>query len=212
MTDVPVPRLSQVVALLREYGGETRLQIDLKNIRPFPDVEPLRRLVDLIRPLADRVQVSTSADWQLRTLRSLAPWLDLGVDVHCYLGWRSPEDPESPWAAPRTLGAYGYWDDHPIASERRWSTAEYLADRCASLVGLVPGVSTFYIHHGFLVRCLDDGFNWAEALHRTGIRLDAWTLDVGNPLAEANAIRLWHAGVDQFTTNTPTALARLLAE
>lgn len=211
ITSCHVPRLGQVVELFRKYPGSTRLQLDFKNLVPFGDDEPLERLVRLIEPLGDRVLVSTSADWQLRRLRRLAPWLDLGLDVHFYVDLRSDGEAVDPQIYPRQLGAYGYWDDHPVALQKFWPTAEYLADRCATLDGLVPRISTFYISHKLLVRSLDDGFNWAEALHDHGIKLDAWTLDVGNPRAEVNAKRLLAAGVDQFTTNTPVALAKLLA-
>ena len=206
-----VPLLSQVVTLLSERPEATRLQLDFKNVAPFPSDEPLRRLVELIRPLGDRVIVSSTADWQLRRLRSLAPWLDLGLDVHFYLKGALSGVSEDPWDGPRRRGAYGYLDEHRLAETRAWSTAEYLADRAATLLALVPGASTFYINHRFLCQSLDDGFNWAEALHERGVRLDAWTLDVGSPVAEANARRLLAAGVDQFTTNTPGALVMLLA-
>jgi glycerophosphoryl diester phosphodiesterase len=218
-TPYRVPLLSEVVALFVEYAsaarGATRLQIDYKNLIPFPTGEPLQRFVRLIEPLGrppnGRVIVSTGADWQLRKLRALAPWLDLGLDIHFYIDWHAPGEPVDPRVYPRHAGAYGYWDDHPLATRRIWSTADYLADRCGFLLGLVPGVSTFYVSHRFLAHSLDDGFDWAQALHRAGIRLDAWTLDVGNPEAEANALRLLRAGVDQFTTNTPRALSALLA-
>jgi glycerophosphoryl diester phosphodiesterase len=212
-TDVRVPLLSEVVRLFGDTPGQTRLHVDYKNTRPFAEYEPLGRLVALLAPLGPRVIVSSKADWQLRHLRDLAPWLDLGLDVHFHLDHRSPSRPETERRyPPYRLGAYGYWDDHPLAAERVWPAAEYLADRCATIAGLVPGISTVYISHRLLVQSLDDGFNWAEALHRRGIRLDAWTLDVGDPVAEANARRLLAAGVDLFTTNTPAALAALLAQ
>ena len=81
-------------------------------------------------------------------------------------GNRLPSDPET---YPRQRGAYGYWDDHPIAQTRHWPTAAYLADRCGVLAGLVPGASTFYISHLLLVQSLEDGFNWADLLHERGI-------------------------------------------
>ncbi|MCC7450117.1 MAG: hypothetical protein IT324_22055 [Anaerolineae bacterium] len=208
-----VPLLSEVVALFGEYPGVTRLQIDFKNMIPFPNGEPLRRLLHLIEPLGDRVIVSTGADWQLRKLRTLAPRLDLGLDVHFYIDARPPVEPGTPIDSapyPTKRGAYGYWDDHPLASQRFWPTPEYLEDRCSFLVGLVPGISTFYISHVLLAQSLDDGFNWVEALHARGVKLDAWTLDADNPTAAANAKRLLPAGVDQFTTNTPNALAAIL--
>jgi glycerophosphoryl diester phosphodiesterase len=187
-TDICVPLLSDVVALFQEYSTATRPQIDYKNMIPFPSDEPLRRL------------------------RALAPWLDVGFDIGFYFDWHPADDPVGPLTFPKQFGAYGYWDDHPLASHRFWPTAEYLADRCGALIGLVPGASTFYISHALLAHSLDDGFNWADALHQNGIKLDAWTLDADNELAITNAKRLLAAGVDQFTTNTPSVLATLLAE
>ncbi len=209
-TPFRVPRLSEVVAHFRERPGLTRLQLDFKNVAPFALDEPLRRLVELIRPLGDQVIVSSVADWQLRRLRDLAPWLDLGFDIHFYMKDSTSEATDDPWDGPRQRGAYGYLDEHRLAETRIWSTTEYLADRCAALLGLVPGVSTFYVNHHFLGQSLDDGFSWADALHERGVRLDAWTLDVGDPRVEQSARRLLVAGVDQFTTNTPGALRRLL--
>ena len=209
-TPYQVPLLSDVVRLFRQYGGSSRLQIDYKNVIPFPNDEPLRRLIDLIEPLGERVIVSSIADWQLRKLHALAPALALGFDIQFYLDWRPTHESPDPRAYPRHLGVYGYWDDHPLATQRIWSTAEYLADRCGMLSGLVPGCHTFYVQHHLLVQSLDDGFNWAAALHQIGVQLDAWTLDAGDALAEANAQRLLAAGVDQFTTNTPLALGKRL--
>jgi len=206
-----VPRLSEVVAVMLEYPGSARIQLDFKNVIPFRDDEPLHRLVQIIEPLGDRVMVSTGADWQLRRLRKLAGWLELGFDIQFYLDWRSPQDSIDPRVPPYRKGEYGYWDDHILARQQVWTVAEYLADRCATLAALVPDVTTFYIDHRLLAQSLDDGFNWAEALHEAGIKLDAWTLDADNPAAVANAKRLLAAGVDQFTTNTPAELAAILA-
>jgi glycerophosphoryl diester phosphodiesterase len=205
-----VPLLSEVVALFMEYKPSTRLQLDYKNVIPFPDEEPLQRLVKLIQPLGERVIVSSGADWQLRRLHKLAGWLDLGFDVEFYIDWRKPGKAKNPRIPPFKLGAYGYWDDHLLASQRSWSTADYLAERCEILTSLVPRLSTFYIEHYLLVQSLDDGFNWAEALHSYGIKLDAWTLDSTNAVAVAGAKRLLDAGVDQFSTNTPAELAALV--
>lgn len=210
-TPYHVPTLSEVVALFLSHKSSTRLQLDFKNMIPFTSDEPLTRLIKLIYPLGGRVIVSTGADWQLRKLRRLAPWLELGLDIHFYIDWREPGESADPRMYTRQLGAYGYWDDHPIAATRFWSTADYLTDRCGMLIGLVPNVSTFYISHTLLAQSLSDGFNWAQMLHAANIKLDAWTLDVGNPAAEANAVQLCAAGVDQFTTNTPLALAALLS-
>lgn len=208
ITSYHVPLLSEVVPLI--VGSTARLQLDFKNERPLDSDEPLHRLVNLVAPLDERVLVSTGADWQLRRLRRIAPNLRLGFDVMGYIDHELPGDGRNPNDFPRRLGAYGYYDDHPLSLARHWPTADYLRDRCESLLGLVSGVSTFYIRHTLLAQSLGDGFNWAECLHEHGITLDAWTMDVTNPAAVANAPLLLAAGVDMFTTNTPRALAKLL--
>jgi glycerophosphoryl diester phosphodiesterase len=209
-THTPVAVLRDVVRLLLDYRGASRVQLDFKNVLPFTDDEPLRRLIEIIEPLGDRVLVSTGADWQLRRLRKLAGWLDLGFDIHFVIDWRREGETVDPRIPPYRKGAYGYWDDHPLATQRYYSMSGYLLERCEMMVALVPRLSTFYVDHKLLAQSLDDGFNWAQALHTFGIKLDAWTLDTTNPVAVGNAKRLHAAGVDQFTTNTPHELAALL--
>jgi glycerophosphoryl diester phosphodiesterase len=207
VTAVRPPLLSQVVALFEQYPGATRLQVDFKNVFPMADDEPLRRFLRLIEPLGDRVLVSTGADWHLRWLRRHADWLDLGFDIGFYLDYRtSPGNPRQP---PFTLGAYAYHDDHVLAKQRLVPTAQYLAERCDILRLMTPGISMWYVDHHLLTHCLEDGFNMADWLHQVGIKLDAWTLDAGK-VTDADVLRLRDAGVDQFTTNTPQALGRLL--
>jgi len=205
----PVTLLSDVVRLFLEFP-ETRLQIDFKNVIPMTDEEPLRRLVTLIGPVGECVIVSSGADWQLRRLRKLAPWLDLGFDIGFYLDWMLPGEERDPREPPFRTGAYGYWDDHLLATQRIWPTADYLAERFETFISAVPGVSTFYISHRLLAQALDEGFNAADVLHAAGIKLDAWTMDTTNDAAVRNAPKLLAAGVDQFTTNTPAALTQLL--
>lgn len=202
--------LSDVVRLFLSRGGASRLQIDYKNLFPFADDEPLHRLIKLIEPLGERVVVSSIADWQLRKLRWLAPDLPLGLDIQFYLDWRLPGEPTDPRAFPRYHSAYGYWDDHPLALGRIWPTADYLRDRCGMLLGLVPGVSVFYVRHHLLAQSLKDGFNWATMLHQSNVQLDAWTLDIGDPMAETHLKLLVASGVDMITTNTPLELAAKL--
>jgi glycerophosphoryl diester phosphodiesterase len=205
-----VPLLSDVVHLFTARGGSSRLQIDFKSLLPFTNDEPLRRLIRIIAPLGDRVIVSSIADWQLRKLRTLAPDLPLGLDIQFYLDWRPPDETPDAHAFPQHYGAYGYYDDHPIALGRIWSTADYLRDRCGMLLGLVPKVSAFYVRHQMLAQSLEDGFNWVDMLHAAGIQLDAWTMDIGRPSAEANLRPLVQSGVDMITTNTPRAMEAAL--
>ncbi len=196
--------------LFQNSRAHTRLQLDFKNVIPLPNDEPLHRLIKLIEPLGERVIVSSGADWQLRKLRKIAPRLMLGFDAMWYIDWQPERKTRDPRTFPKRRGAYGYYDDHMLATERHWTVAEYLQDRCESLMALVPDVSAFYLEYPLIAQSLEDGFNWAESLHARGIKLDAWTLDVTNPIAVENAAKLLQAGVDMFTTNTPRALARLL--
>ncbi|MDX2163202.1 MAG: glycerophosphodiester phosphodiesterase family protein [bacterium] len=200
--------LSEVVALFQEYGGTSRLQIDFKNVLPMRDDEPLRRLVALIKPLGERVLVSSGADWHLRALRRLDHQLDLGFDIGFYLDYRPhPVDPRLP---PYREGAYGYHDDHILSLQPLLSAAAYLEERIDILYRQITEVSTWYVHYRLLARALADGFNLAAWLHLVGIKLDAWTMDADKPDAMAHLADLQASGVDQFTTNTPRALAALL--
>lgn len=208
-THYRVPVLSDVIALFAQHGGNTHLQIDFKNLIPFPTPEPLERLLRIIEPLGERVLVSSGADWQLRQMRRMAPWLEIGLEVQLHLDWDEGTD-RDPRLPPHQRGAYGYYDDSLVAARHIWPVVEYLRDRCETLISLAPRISTFYVNHHLLARSLDDGFNWAEALHEVGIKLDAWTMDATDPVAMANLPRLVAAGVDQVTTNTPLALARVL--
>ena len=209
ITDHPPALLSEVVAAFLE-SDTTRLQLDYKNVNPSTNDEPLRRLVGLIEPLGKRVIVSTGADWHLRKLQQLAPWLDIGFDIGFYLDWRDPSWKDEPDNPPYQRGAYGYHDDHILAHTRILPTADYLAERCEELLCLVPTARIWYVSHHLLAQSLDDGFNMAQWLHAHNVKLDAWTLDVDKPVALANATHLRNAGVDLFTTNTPHALAQHL--
>lgn len=210
VTSCRPPLLSEVVALFLEYEGKaaSRLQIDYKAVLPGIEDEPLRRLLEIITPLKDRVLVSTGADWHLRALRRMASWLDLGFDIGFYLDYRKGDpDPRVP---PHRLNAYGYYDDHILGMRAYLPPAAYLAERCEILLSAVSGVSTWYVSHHLIRRALSDGFNMAAWLQTRGIRLDAWTLDADDAAAVTNAQQLLVAGVHQFTTNTPLALADLL--
>jgi glycerophosphoryl diester phosphodiesterase len=202
--------LSEVVAAFLAQGRGTRLQLDYKAVFPSINDEPLRRVIRLIEPLGARVIISSGADWHLRKLRRLASWLDLGFDIGFYLDWRDPSWEIDPRMPPYLLGAYGYYDDHLLAKMALLPNAAYLAERCDLLLSQLPDTSTWYVRHHLIARCLDDGFNMAAWLHENNVKLDAWTLDADKPAAAANTPRLRDAGIDLFTTNTPTALAALL--
>lgn len=199
------PLLSEVVQLWQAtpHPDGTHLQLDFKDAIPFDSDEPLQRLAQLIAPLGKQVIVSSVADWQLRRLHKLAPDIRLGFDPQLYLDWRGKEDE----LFPRSLGAYGYWDDAPLAMARLWPTPQYLADRCAALVQMVPSAEIHYFRYGLVLQSLNEGFNWASALAEHGVALDVWTVDI--PKATAAAQTLIAANVPYITTNTPKAMQKM---
>lgn len=208
----PPALLSEVVGLLAEAGGAARLQLDWKDHAPYPSREPLERLARLLAPLGRRALVSSMADWQLSRLAKAAPEIELGYDIHLYIEHDPPGSTPETGALPRSVGAYGYRDDHPLASTRWGTSAAYLAERCKGLLALAPSATTFYCNHRFLMRCLADGFDWVQALHAAGKVADAWTLDADDSAVLADARMLAERGCDLLTSNTPLALAALLKE
>ncbi len=207
-TGVSVGLLAEAIDLLRQYPGTAELQLDLK-----PDVYSsdavLSRLAVILQPVKDRVRVTSPSDWALRRLRALAPSLALGFDPLLYLviDYGEEGDPAVP---PFRRGAYGYWDDHPLATRRWGPVADYLAARAEALWAQAPAGAVWYIHAGLLAQALDDDFDWIAYLHDRGAEVDAWTLDAGKPKRIALAGRLAAADVDRITTNTAPALSQVL--
>ena len=208
VTRVAVGLLSEAIELLRQYPGPVELQLDLKPDVYSPD-DVLSRLVGSLQPVKDRVRVTSPSDWALRRLRALDPDLPLGFDPLLYLEADLGKNRE-PGISPFRQGAYGYWDDHPLAS-RRWGMAtEYLAARAEALHAQVPTGMIWYIHAWLLGKALDDGFDWIAYLHTYDAQVVAWTLDAHHPEHLTVARRLIAQGVDRITTNNALSLAQTL--
>jgi glycerophosphoryl diester phosphodiesterase len=205
---VPVGLLSQALDLLAASPGQVELQLDLKP-DAYASGDVLRRLAASLEPARDRVRVTSPSDWALRRLRALDPGLALGFDPLLYLepDMGGERDPSAP---PFRRGAYGYWDDHPLASRRWGPTATYLAARAEALWAQAPAGAIWYIRAGLLAQALDEGFDWIAYLHEHSVEVDAWTLDPGKPERLALARRLAAAGVDRMTTNEAPALSQVL--
>jgi glycerophosphoryl diester phosphodiesterase len=208
VTDTPVGLLAQALELIARHAQPVELQLDLKPHSPLTE-SVLRELVDALQPCKDRARVTSPADWGIRRLRELDPELPLGFDPVLYLeeaesGGHSPDIP------PLRQGAYGYWDEHPLAS-RRWGTAaDYLAARAEALWVQAPRDAIWYISAYLLAQASDDGFDWIGYLHARGAEVAAWTLDADRPADAALARRLAAQGVDRIVTNDAPALARAL--
>jgi glycerophosphoryl diester phosphodiesterase len=208
VTDDPVRLLSDALELVRSHPHPVELQLDLKPHAPLTDAI-LARLVETLQPVRDRVRVTSMADWALRRLRALDADLALGIDPFLYLDVDSAER-RDPTVPPFRLGAYGYWDDHPLATQHWGKPADYLAARSEALWVQAPTGAAWYIHAGLLAQALDDGFDWIAHLHLREAQAAAWTLDSDQPEQVALARRLIALGVDRITTNDAPALARAL--
>jgi glycerophosphoryl diester phosphodiesterase len=112
---------------------------------------------------------------------------------------------------PFGLGAYGYWDDHPLASRRWGETADYLAARAEALRAQAPSGAIWYIRAKLLTSALAEGFDWIADLHGRGAQVDAWTLSPDSPADVELARQLVAAGVDRITTDNAPDLARKLS-
>jgi glycerophosphoryl diester phosphodiesterase len=212
VTDEPVGLLSQALDLVSRHPYSVELQLDLKAHTPLDDSE-LSRLVAALQPAKDRVRVTSGADWALRRLRALDPDLPLGFDPMLYLDLSPHQGEENGLPTPPFRhGAYGYWDDHPLAIQRWGEAADYLAARAEALWAQAPSGAIWYIRAKLLARALAEGFDWIADLHRRGTQVDAWTLNPDRPADVELARQLVTAGVDRITTDDAPALARTLAE
>ncbi len=202
-------RLGQALELLAAHRYPVEVQLDCK---PEGLSEPavMACLVERLQPIKHRVRLSSEADWLVRRLQALDPELPVGFDPLLYL-----EQIDDEWGErdgpPFRRGAYGYLDDHPLASRRWGPPADYLAARAEALCAQAAGVGMWYIRARVLAHTLDDGFDWIGTMHDRGARVTAWTLDPDNPASVALARRLVGQGVDRITTNDPEGLARALA-
>ncbi len=205
VTNERVGLLSEAVSLIQDYAHFQELQLDLKVGTPSTDTI-LRRLLQIVEPAKERVRVTSAADWTLRRLRALDADIPLGFDPLLYLEVKNPGEKVPPFR----LGAYGYWDDHPLAT-RRWGTpADYLAARAEALWTQAPANAAWYIRASLLARVIDDGFDWIEYLHVRSAWVDAWTLDVDQVGHLELAQQLIVAGIDRITTNNAPRLAAAL--
>jgi len=199
------PLLSEVVALMQERESPTLLELDVKDVEPWPwpRVEELARLV---QPVRGRVVFGGGADWNLRRLVEVDSAIQVGFTPTFYLDWVPPH--VAPDDLPGSWGAYGYLDNHPLAREQHGSTPDYLWDRLSALVRLVPGARELHMRLSLFERMLADGFgDVAHKLHHAGVKLDVWTLDAGTSEWEVRLQGAVAAGADVVTTNTAQTLA-----
>jgi glycerophosphoryl diester phosphodiesterase len=200
------PLLSEVVDLVRTEASPTVLELDAKDVEPWPwsRVEELARLVE---PVRDQVIFGGCADWNLRRLVYVDPRIRVGFTPTFYLDWVPPN--VAPDELPGEVGAYGYRDRHPLARARMEPTSDYLWERVNALTRLVPGMSEMHMRLSLFEHMQSDGLgDTAHRLHRAGLRVDLWTLDAGTPDWQGRLNNAVWAGADIITTNTAQQLAR----
>jgi glycerophosphoryl diester phosphodiesterase len=207
ITNEPVGLLSQAIELLCDHPATQELQLDLKPHAPLTEAV-LERLLRLVEPVTRRVRVTSVADWALRRLAVLDADLATGFDPLLYLDVERSAGSDA-GTPPLRMGAYGYLDEHPLATQQWGSPADYLATRAEALWAQTPA-RVWYIRGATLARSLDDGFDWIAWLHGRGAQVAAWTLDADQPHQLDLARQLAAQGVDRITTNDAPRLAEAL--
>lgn len=200
--------LEDAIAIFAGFPDAERLQLDLKPYTPLTRAL-LRDFIEIIKPVQDRVQVTSVADWAVRSLNSFAPDLALGFDPLLYLDLVEDE-PRPEGIPPFRTGAYGLLDDHPLSAYQWGALGEYFAARAGALLVQVPTGCEWFIRAELLEMALQAGFNWIDFLHQNGSRVDGWTIDVTNPEHLRIADSLVDHDIDELTTDTPAKLASVL--
>ncbi len=208
ITGEKVGFLEDAIDLLKAHPETNCLQLDLKPFTPLTRAV-LRGFLDLLAPVKDRIQVTSVADWAVRSLARFAPDLALGFDPLLYLDLES-EDPRPPEVPPFRVGAYGLRDDHPLSAYEWGPLGDYFAARAGALLVQAPEGCDWYIRAELLKMAFDAGFDWINFLHQNGSRVDGWTIDVTHPGQIELARFLVEHGVDKLTTDTPSRLAEQL--
>jgi len=211
VTEEKVGFLESAVALLEAHPDTKYLQLDLKPFTPLTQAV-LREFCTMIKPVKDRIQVTSVSDWAVRALARFSPDLSVGFDPLLYLGL-AEGDPRPEDIPPFRVGAYGLRDDHPLSAYQWGPLGDYFAARAAALLVQAPQGCQWFICAELLIMALEAGFDWIDFLHQNGSKVDGWTIDVKQPEQIELAQRLVERGVDALTTDHPARLAaRLRAE
>jgi len=201
--------LEEALELLGAYPQTKRLQLDLKPIAPL-NQSHMRKFLELIEPVINRVQVTSYADWVLRALAQFTPGLALGFDPLLYLDLVE-DTPRPKDVPPFRLSTYGLMDDHPLSAYLWGSLSDYFAARAAALLAQAPKGCQWFIRAALLKLALDAGFDWIEFLHQNGSTVDGWTININQTEHIDMARLLVSYGIDALTTDAPTKLAAKLS-
>lgn len=200
--------LDEALELISGYPDFVKLQLDFKPYGKLSEVT-LESLLKLIDPYKEKIQISCVADWLLRTIRKIAPDVNLGFDPLLYLDTVSQE-PRPKNIPPFRVGAYGLLDDHPLSAFRWGSLGDYFSSRAEILLDQVGEGLEWFLKADLLYQAYEHGFNWLEFLHKIGSKVDIWTIDPQEN-RDLELVKLFiHLGVDDITTNKPEDLLKYL--
>jgi glycerophosphoryl diester phosphodiesterase len=168
----------------------------------------LESLLKHLRPIQERVLISSVADWAVRLLFHLDPKISLGFDPLLYLDLNS-DTPRPAGVPPLRVGAYGLLDEHPLSNQRWGIETAYFAARAEALYHQAPPGTTWYLNAWLLEKALDAGFDWIGFLHQRKTVVSAWTLDEPH----MGLIRKFiQQNVDFITTNQATQIKKTLGD
>lgn len=184
ITEEKVLLLDDLAALVR--GGsvhpDTLIQLDLKVANDVVSEEAVQTFAEVMAGVAPHFILSGGDKDAVARLGRATTGLNLGFDP-CNDGTVSDI------VAGGDLGAF--------------VTDALTALREASLI---------YLNYLAVLAADQRGFDLIGAFHAAGKRIDAYTLDLHHPGADASLRRLLELKADQITTNEPDAVARRAVE
>lgn len=203
--DAGIPRLEDVLDLLR--GTSTRLQVDLKPLRPLTSVQT-SALRALLAPYGEQVLLGSQAYWSLRAFEG-SP-VPIAFDPTLMFG-SLPWIGEEPGIHPHDVGPEGLRDDHPLARIPGRDARAYIECRMDDFCRTLSGVRELMVNTDTILLAARLGVSMGDYLATRGVELSAWTLsDLGRRETVALMADLFEAGVTTLITDDPLALSAYL--
>lgn len=188
--------LSELVEVVRGEPYSTRIEIDIKDERPWP-TERTDEMLDRLAPIRERVTLAGCNDETLRRLAASDPRVSIGFNPAYHLDW---------------VPAHRRGELAGIAGPDGWldrTGAQSFSARLTVLRELVPGADELHLRLDALERLTAEGVTDAVGQMKSdGWAVDVWTLDQGMERWHDRMNAVAAAGVDMITTTTAPLLAR----
>jgi len=157
------------------------LQLDYKEDLAALDPHTIARFAESVTPVARNIILSSGDAAAVALLHQSVPTMRIGYDPS---------------------------DEHKFKTLR---TAGNLDGFVADALAASPNSDMIYLHWQIITLADDDAFDMIGAFHKTGKRVDAWTIQQSDPASVAVVQRLLTLKVDQITTDDPEGLAAALS-